>query len=258
MTRVYIDVGANYGTEVDRVISQQPDSDFKIYAIEPHPHLAHYLREKYKNLRQVVVEEVAITNREVADCPLANTPSRQETFYISNHPGCHSLKPIVGLGGSDEFWAKGYGPITMTGDISVTAVRLDDFFDYHNIEIVEHLKSDTQGSDLDVLKSLGPEKIRQVRSVQVECWVTPRTEDFYEDEGKCKEVSEYVISYGFKPLLAWRWHPNFEKEASDEERQGAAEIILVNETLGTTYEAFQRDDGWDYEKNPWRPWKQEA
>lgn len=170
MKSVYIDIGCNRGYYAFEWLKMK---DVMVYAFEPNPDL--YALLKAKEAENFKVFDYAIDKEEGT-----------KTFNIGQNDATSSLKKF-----DKDFTAFGY-----SHSIGVKVMRLDTFFTLHSIERVDFLKIDAQGSDLDVLKSMG-DQIKKVKKIMVEAFIY-NDENVYEDEVKEGQVIDYLTPFGFK------------------------------------------------------------
>jgi FkbM family methyltransferase len=167
--KVFIDVGCNRGQYAFNWINGIPD--VKVFAFEPNRELFAFLKqyesEKFKVFDYAVGTEEGIKN-----------------FNIGNNDATSSLKNF----------AKG-AVFSYSHTIPVNVIRLDTFCKENGITEIEHLKIDAQGSDLDVLKSMG-EYLYVTKSIMVEAFINNDV-DVYEGEVKENEVIELLTPLGF-------------------------------------------------------------
>jgi hypothetical protein len=83
--------------------------------------------------------------------------------------------------------------------INVKVSKLSTFLVENNLsdKVISFLKIDTQGSDLDVVKSLG-DYIKNFKSIQLECFSTKDEQSLYENESKCYEIIDFFESNNFE------------------------------------------------------------
>ena len=174
----YFDVGANRGKYC---LSWASNNNLKIYAFEPNKILCDSLVKRAKNFPNCEIYNYAI-----------DSTSGDKKFYISNNDACSSLLPF------DEIGAKNWHTklYTIREDV-VQSIRLDNFMEKNSIKKIDFLKIDTQGSDFEVIKSLG-HKIVSVNKVLLEAFTTPKNKDLYVGEGKEKEITEYMLENDFR------------------------------------------------------------
>lgn len=140
-----IDVGANHGqaTHTHAILGH------KVLMIEPTPALYEELKKKYEKHANVEIINTAVDIEE-----------KEAAFHIAPQGdwGTSSLFTLV------EDW-KSYWPnrpdFEQKQSILVKTKRLDTICDNFEIKKIDYLKIDTQGNDLNVLKSLGSMRTRK-------------------------------------------------------------------------------------------------
>lgn len=170
MKRVYVDVGCNRG---QYSLQWAKAHDIIVYAFEPNNELYLYL----KNFES--------ENFKVFDYAIG-TQEGVAMFNIGVNDATSSLKNFD----------KNYTHHQMEKRINVNVIRLDTFCNQNNIDEIAHIKIDAQGSDLDVLKSLG-DHIYKVNSLMVEAFINDDV-DVYEGEVKERQVMEFMLPKGFE------------------------------------------------------------
>ena len=82
-------------------------------------------------------------------------------YHIGNPPahGCGSFLEIDKSGEFTKILEKKFNMEFKSKTYNIECIRLDSFIKEHNITSIEYLKIDTQGSDYDVIISLGEEII---------------------------------------------------------------------------------------------------
>lgn len=137
--RIIFDVGANNGSSCYHYAD---DPATVVYAFEPTPHLLQtYLYPKQKENYIVVPYAVSDFDGET-------------TFNIAGQSdwGCSSIHEFED--DLDKTWP-GRTDFKVTEKIKVLVRRMDTFIKNNNIARIDHLHCDTQGNDLNVLKSFG-------------------------------------------------------------------------------------------------------
>jgi len=161
----YIDVGSHSGTYTKTV-----DKEATVYSIEPNPYLYQELKKKESGRYKVF--NYAISPRKGV-----------KDFHIGHNDLTSSLKKCL-------------SPLYPVKEVvKVKCIRLDTFCRENGIRRIDHLKIDTQGSDFDVLKSLG-KRIKFVRTILIECF-QDEEEETYEGEGKEGDIVTYLYDKGF-------------------------------------------------------------
>ena len=177
--QVYIDVGCRAGIYA---LKWAEDRNKTVYAFEPEP------------VAYAELCKLAPPNMKVFPWAVCTRPGTFP-FFVSSNPGASSLKPTV----------PGKCPYTVTSTVDVRTVRLDWFLADHGISKIECLKVDAQGSDLDVIESLG-DRVRGVRCILIEA--AKDGTEYYEGQCHASEVTAYLVRFGFK-LTGTRPDGNF-------------------------------------------------
>jgi len=103
--------------------------------------------------------------------------------------GCSSLKDI-----QDDISIVWPGPnFGVSKTISVPVIRLDNFIKDNNIDRIDYLHIDTQGSDFDVLCSLGEQLDKVVEGVME----VPNTIKIYKNTNSKEESIAWLEANGF-------------------------------------------------------------
>jgi FkbM family methyltransferase len=159
-------------------------SDVKIIAFEPNPSQFDICLNKSKEYENIRVEQLAISN----------TDGTLDFYVTHGNIGASSLlKPINVPFASTQDFTK----------ISVPSVKLGNWLDENNIKIVDIIWLDTQGVELDVLKSMG-EKIKHVKFIHCEASELP----YYEGHLLKNELVKFLDENGFElKFINESYHP---------------------------------------------------
>jgi FkbM family methyltransferase len=104
--------------------------------------------------------------------------------------GCSSLNEFA----DDRFDNFPGRDIRTTHSVKVMTLRLDTFMNIHNIKEVDYLWIDAQGSDFNVLKSLG-DRIKDVKSGKCESFYAA---DLYKNcNNKTDDIVKWLDENGF-------------------------------------------------------------
>ena len=171
---IVIDVGAYDGAEV--TVPFAKSGEHTIYAIEPIPDLAKKLEER--SLSGVSVFNFAIDLQDGV-----------ASFFVNQDRQTSSLLPAV----VSERWSDYAENLCQESVIDVPVKRLDTFIKENQIEEVDFLKIDTQGNDLNVIKSAGS-SIHRVKRLSLEVQLTP----LYDGGSTKDDVIEYLEARGFR------------------------------------------------------------
>ena len=124
-----------------------------------------------------------------------NNPQFVPFYMTSGDPGCSSLSiPTNKLPNDVKFGADGRG-------LSMTSVGVISFYDFlekvpwDRFEFIEQVKIDTQGRDLNILKS-SEEYLQKIVFLQVE----NSTNGEYEDSHTKEEIHDFLINNDFKHI----------------------------------------------------------
>ncbi len=141
MNSIFFDVGANNGYTSVPVAERNRDT--MVYAFEPTPQMIAIIEGRTSGLVNYHLTKAAVSDY-----------NGTATFNISGNAdwGCSSLLPL-----SDKAYTEWYGRTDMfvTEKVTVDVIRLDSFIEQHNIDHIDFLHIDTQGSDLKVLHGMG-------------------------------------------------------------------------------------------------------
>jgi len=177
MGKIKFDVGANQGTDT---IKLAEDGSI-VYAFEPTRFLiVEHLWPKTKENPNIIIIPMAV-----------DVENGIKNFNVSGiwDWGCSSLHTYNGNAG--EQWGEYF---QVTESYQVPTITLYDFCELYKIEEIDYLHIDTQGNDLNVLKSLG-DKIKNVI------------------QGKCEASNNnalYEVDYSLKSILNFLYENNFE------------------------------------------------
>ncbi|MBI4333119.1 MAG: FkbM family methyltransferase [Chloroflexi bacterium] len=178
----FFDVGANRGQWIEQVIPLYPDCT--IYAFEPIPGIT----PRHDN---VILQNCAVDINE----------GEQRVFYVTGDNTTSSLLELEERV-TEKFtdFTDDRGILHKASDfdimsvIKVRTIRLDKFVDEAGISEIHYLKIDTEGNDLNVLKSLG-EKSNIVWAFEIEVWNEKPT--LFKGSACGDECLDYVESKGF-------------------------------------------------------------
>ena len=177
MTKIKFDIGANQGTDT---IKLAEDGSI-VYAFEPTRFLiVEYLWPKTKENPNIIIIPMAV-----------DVENGIKNFNVSGiwDWGCSSLHRYNGNAG--EQWGEFF---QVTESYQVPTITLHDFCELYKINKIDYLYIDTQGNDLNVLKSLGDKIVNVV-------------------EGKCEASNNnalYEVDYSLKSVLNFLYSKNFE------------------------------------------------
>jgi len=137
MKKIIFDIGANQGQESMRMVND----DSIVYAFEPTRYLiSDHLWPKTKENPNIIVIPMAV-----------DIQNGFKTFNVAGYHdwGCSSLHENID--NIDPSWQKHF---EITDSYLVPTITLYDFCILYGIEKIDYLSIDTQGNDLNILKSL--------------------------------------------------------------------------------------------------------
>jgi FkbM family methyltransferase len=179
MKKIIFDVGANDGSSCLHLQNENS----KIFAFEPTPYLLNKYLYQYQNENYVVIDK-AVSNF-----------NGKAIFKIAGQHdwGCSSLNTFSD--NLSETW-KGRTDFLVTEEIEVDVITLEKFIIDNDINTIDWLHIDTQGSDLNVLKGL-KDKISIVVAGVIEA---PADESvkLYKEQPSKEESIDFLIKNGFK------------------------------------------------------------
>jgi len=148
---VVVQIGTNNGADVFNAMCDLIHPA-KIILVEPLKHLNLHIRENYKSLKGVFLENVAITAIEKRSVILVIPKGRPEMFGDGNY----SLLPMDDWG--NDLKGKRVKGITFT-----------QLCKKHNITDIDFLQIDTEGYDAEIIKSIDFNKIN-IKVIRYEKW----------------------------------------------------------------------------------------
>lgn len=171
---VIIEIGGFDGEDTEKY--SQHDNNF-VYCFEPNKDNAENLRKRFYNRNNVKVIEKAV-----------GTFDGKTKFYVAkkrmssslNKPSQYSLDNKI---------------VEIESQYDVDVINLHTFINENDIKQIEYFHCDAQGSDLDILKSLG-DKIHIIKKGQVE---GSRNQNLYQTENhylsiiNCLENNNFLI-----------------------------------------------------------------
>tara|TARA_B100000902_G_scaffold41010_1_gene48640 strand:- start:65 stop:685 length:621 start_codon:yes stop_codon:yes gene_type:complete len=153
--KVYFDIGANDGDFCFKWIEEK---DVIVYAFEPQKELYEELHTKSLGYDNFFVYNVAVSDH---TDKLNGVPGK-ELFTYENH-GVNSLFPFLQ---GDKYLQEEY---VLKRIDWVETIRLDDFLLQNNIDNIDFMKINTNGSEVSVLNSLGNliERVKEIRTTSI-------------------------------------------------------------------------------------------
>jgi FkbM family methyltransferase len=177
---VIFDVGANTGDIAAKYRYIFPDA--KIYAFEPFPDMFLALERRLRGDKQLFPFKLAL-----------GRISGKKSLRVNASSPTNSLLDTEDAAAS--FWGEGLMETTASVDVEVATI--DDFCGMRQIEHVDVLKIDTQGTELEVLKgATGMLSKGRIRAVYAEMIVVPS----YKGQGKPHELIGFLDGLGYDLL----------------------------------------------------------
>ena len=184
--KTIIEIGANKGQDTEKFI-KEPNTF--LYCIEPVPYLIEELKKKYEDVKNIKLFQLAIDNfngKSRFGLSASYWPNSKSSY------ACSSLNEF-----SDNIvneW--GNRPdFNMIEYIEVDVMTLKSFIEQENISQIDYLHCDSQGSDLNILKSLG-NKIDLIKKGRCEGF---NTKTLYKNvDNSIHSILEFLELNGFE------------------------------------------------------------
>ena len=176
--RVILDVGANRGITVDRYLEEYADA--RVIAVEPLPHLAEHLSQRYSTRKSTLVVNLAV-DRTCGRRVLHNTVADGNSSFFRV-----SEQQRSALGHDDKNRVK--------ESLNVATTTLDSLAAECQLESIDILKLDIQGAELLALE--GAETLlseRRVKAIYCEVLWAP----IYESQCYFHDVAALVFGHGY-------------------------------------------------------------
>ena len=153
----YFDVGSHKGTYTDLILNNFKVK--KVFMFEPQEHIFNFIKKKYKNLKKVKIYNNAISDRNIF-----------QTLYYNYHDLTSSLTKLDEKNNYLILKAKIFGKSSkkmIYKKNKVKTVQLSKIIKSNKIKKIDLLKIDTEGHELQVLKSLN-KNIKNISYILVE------------------------------------------------------------------------------------------
>tara|TARA_Y100000590_G_scaffold6927_1_gene8908 strand:+ start:1497 stop:2426 length:930 start_codon:yes stop_codon:yes gene_type:complete len=138
---VALDVGAQGGSLNESIFSKKYNSFFDLISVEPIPEEAKKLEAK---------------NYKVISKGLWSENCRKKLYILGNRPGSSSMyKPNLETLELYNFKEKNFSFFDITSEIDIECTTIKESLNKFKVENLDFLKVDTQGSELEILKSMG-------------------------------------------------------------------------------------------------------
>lgn len=172
--KVAFDIGSHDGKDSIRFLKE----GYKVYAFEP-------IRYIHKNF------EPLLKDKNFTFIPIG----------IDNEPGVKPFHILSRLSSMYEFnkevsdnWFPGEELETKVETHNTFFITLYDFCKFTGIDRIDYLHCDTQGNDLNVLKSLKT----KINIVQQGVCEAAGESNLYKSNNSKKDIEEYLVNNGFK------------------------------------------------------------
>ena len=170
-TLVYI--GTNEGDGLEEYINLYD----KVYGFEPDPEIFNALKSRFVNCTHATFINAACSDKEGI-----------QTLYVTENRHSTSLSEL-----SEFYLTRGFsGGKASFKTFDVNTINLNNFFEENNIEYIDTLITDCQGSDLSILKTISS-FIDEKKIGEIFCETHANSIELYE--------SIYNQYDGFKELL---------------------------------------------------------
>lgn len=188
---VYIDVGARGGYPFWREQLGLGHRGVVVHAFEPNPASMAELLPFAARFPNLHLHAMAVSLKD-----------GKRRFHVTRNPDCATLlEPLAEVAGRNPMIPANSLEILET--IEVETISLRTFLQRERIETVELLKIDTEGHDLDVVRSAGDE-LRRVKRVKMEVQSGP---EYYVGGTREDQAIAYMTAHGFSLVAKWD-HPH--------------------------------------------------
>ena len=179
---IFFDVGSHMGTYTDLIKKDYPNS--KSYLFEPQSKIFKKIEQKYLNNENIFLFNLAVSDIE-----------KKQSLNLNNHDLTAILLDFDPKSNYLKFKAKLYQTDINNmnyGTELVQTITLDKFINENNLEKIDLLKIDTEGSEFNVLKGL-KKKINIVNNILIEIHHRELFLNYYPEK-----IHQYLINNGFK------------------------------------------------------------
>ena len=180
---VALDIGCRWGF-AERFISNAQCGNFKVYGFDPDQEECHRLQASYHYMPPGFVTCIAMG--------LAGKNGRRN-LHVTKDPACSSLHPPI------QFLVDNYPAlkcITPKREVKVSVITLKQWAEDYNVNVIDYIKIDTQGSELEILKG-ADDILHLTRCIDIEVEFNP----IYEGQTLFGETDTYLRAKGFQ---LWR------------------------------------------------------
>jgi len=205
--KVILDIGANDG--FDGLVLSILNPDKKVFAFEANPNLKSIIMKNKKILEKIF--NTKIKNYSLINKAVSNKNKKLPFYILKNLATSSLLKPKKVL---NRYWSnhsdktiKNHSTdIKIKKKIIVDTVRLRDFCESNKITEINYIHCDTQGTDLDVFKSLGSFN-RLIFKGVLETIQSPKL-SLYHNSFYTKDIKKFFKKFNFTILDIIEFHKN--------------------------------------------------
>jgi FkbM family methyltransferase len=176
--KIIFDVGAHNGSSIDRFLKLFGKP--QIFAFEPNNDLYIQIKDKFQDIN------IHISNKVLG--------KRKGTVEFNIHNSSTGSSSLLDFNPNLSFASKRKLTITNVDKVKVEMTTLDDEVNSRELEKIDYLKIDTQGTELDVLR--GAEKLLKLQKIdfiEFEIILTPT----YLNMPKWSETLDYLLNLNY-------------------------------------------------------------
>ena len=189
---VFFDIGAHEGESIERFSKNFTIK--KIYSFEPSPinflklkNKVNFFSKKFKDL-EIYIENVGLGKEKKKIYLKQLNESSSSTINQINQNSKYFKKKM--------FFLNKLNTKNFYKNIEIQIIRLDEYLNNNKIKYINFIKIDTEGYELDVLKSLGT-KINNVQHIMFE----HHYHDMLIKNYKFSDINELLINNNFKKIF---------------------------------------------------------
>ena len=156
---IFIDIGAHKGTYTDLILNNLLVIN-KLILIEPQKNIFEFIKNKYKNNKNIIIYNNAISNKE-----------KLMKLFINKHDLTSSLTEVDKKNKYLNLKAKLFGGSInqmITKKYNIKAINLKKLAKKEKIDYVDLIKIDTEGHEFQVLQGAGDFLKKSVKYIIVE------------------------------------------------------------------------------------------
>jgi len=171
---VVVDIGCRWGF-AEKFMAK--NKLFQVFGFDPDIEECQRLTQRYSE------ESVTLVPMALAEFIGART------LFVTQEPACSSLLQ------PDPYLTANYSALACARHVASTEVNtttLDIWASQNNVSIIDYIKIDTQGTELEIIKG-GVEVLKKVRSIEVEVEFNP----IYFEQAVFSDVDDFLRSQGF-------------------------------------------------------------